>query len=781
MKIKDSGQFSHAAVTAVLALCFAGSAMTVIATALEAGVPAWPMYLAALIAAVLCAAATLSTAGRVVAGVCLALTAGIYAAGNAQGFSAMREVFASWTARTANADLAALGMRAILTCGAFTLSTLFFALIHRRGMAGMAILILTAILIPCYALSRTTSLTAALPGLMAAAAAFALTGERAQDLSVLKALIPAALAVTLAFLLLPADGTTWGPMERAAMQVRSIFEQYFRFTRERIAFSISEQGYDHAGQIGETVVSMLGGPADPHTEPVMRVSTDTEVLLRGTVRTSYTGYSWVDTVPRSRYLYYDLTHRTTRDGILAPSEALKGALDSTVVSVEILKEGTSTLFVSGLLEHFDMDLSTAVYYNTAGEMFLSRPVQPGDHYELRALVPIFDDQLRQAVLRGEEAEDEIYRQMIDDSIQLPEGIDGGVYALTMRVIDGAQNDWDRAVAIQQYLRQNMRYTLEPDIPPRGRDFVSHFLLDTQEGYCSYYASAMAVMGRIAGLPTRYVEGYLARPGREVLTGENAHAWAEIYFRGIGWIPFDATGGTTGGGAFSDGPADPGQNGEDPEDGHADGGETSEGGEEKPEPTLPPDQNGQMPPPQTPVPDPVENSAEEDRATVPDSQPQAQGEGAEAGPGGKNRSILWLALLLILVAGLALAARWAFKRLRESDPALLCMQCKSEQQAALILYRANLTALAHLGQVPRGGETPEAFSERVSSQLDNVDFVDFARAVGDANYSRKPLRHEAIEAGLRAYRRFVQAMGMRERLQFLLTRLRKGLGDFDSIP
>ena len=100
---------------------------------------------------------------------------------------------------------------------------------------------------------------------------------------------------------------------------------------------------------------------------------------------------------------------------------------------------------------------------------------------------------------------------------------------------------------------------------------------------------------------------------------------------------------------------------------------------------------------------------------------------------------------------------------------------------MILYRANLTLLAHLGQTPSGGETPEAFAQRVAGQLKNPDFADFARAVANASYGRQALRREDIDAGLRAYERFRGALGRRERLRFLLTRLTKGLGDFKAIP
>ena len=57
-----------------------------------------------------------------------------------------------------------------------------------------------------------------------------------------------------------------------------------------------------------------------------------------------------------------------------------------------------------------------------------------------------------------------------------------------------------AAAIRDWLAENCRYTLEVDYPPAERDFVSYFLLDSREGYCSYFASAMAVLCRAAGLP-----------------------------------------------------------------------------------------------------------------------------------------------------------------------------------------------------------------------------------------------------------------------------------------
>jgi hypothetical protein len=100
---------------------------------------------------------------------------------------------------------------------------------------------------------------------------------------------------------------------------------------------------------------------------------------------------------------------------------------------------------------------------------------------------------------------------------------------------------------------------------------------------------------------------------------------------------------------------------------------------------------------------------------------------------------------------------------------------------MILYRSNLTVLAQLGQAPMGGESPAAFAKRVAGQLQNDDFAAFAAAVSDASYGRQPLKRSDIDAGLRAYEGFRRALGLKERVRFLWTRLFNGLGDFESIP
>ena len=788
-------RITRSIVAAVLAILFAGSAACVLASAMGLAVSGAGLYFAGLLAAALGVLGALSGGGAALAAGLFIAIAAVFAAGHMAGLGALKALFASWAGREAEAEQIALGGRTLLTMGAFVMGALYFAMLNRREFVPMAIMVLLAILVACHAMSEQASLTAAAPGLIAAAAAFALTGGVQRDASALRALIPATLAVALALAFLPGNRVTWPPLERAAERVRAVFEQYFNFTEERIAFTIGQEGYDHAGEVGDSVVSMLGGPADPHTDPVMRVQTDAQVLLRGAIRTAYTGYSWVDAAPKNRYLYYDPTRASIRDRVFNPGfSGDKGALLTTDVSVEMLSEGTSTLFVPGRLERFNMDLSTAVYYNTAGEMFLTRKVQPGDSYQLRALQVLPGDALREAVVKGETANDDRWQEAVSHHSQLPEGIEGGVYSLTMRLTGDLDNPYDRAMAIMEYLRRETRYTLNTEYPPQDRDFVSWFLLDSKEGYCSYYATAMAVMGRIAGLPTRYVEGFLARPGQEVLTGENAHAWAEVYFRGVGWVPFDATGGATGRAGMPEGDqptGGDGQNGEEdaaPAEGDYDGGEPTPSPEPtfgtEPTPSPEPDSGSQDDEP-TPSPEPTfdpepEDSGAEDSGAEDTDLPDPASE-----PGGAGKDdhhwVWWLAGILLLILLVALASQWVRVRLSRANPAKLAGEAKTARQAGMIVYRANLTLLSHMGQTPVNGEPPEAFAERVSRQFKNPEYADFVRAVTGSSYGKKPITRDDIENGLRAYVGFQGVMGRREKLRFTLTRVLRGLGDFEQIP
>jgi len=161
-----------------------------------------------------------------------------------------------------------------------------------------------------------------------------------------------------------------------------------------------------------------------------------------------------------------------------------------------------------------------------------------DEYTVVSYVPQFNTaQLRAA---GSDFPTEITSRYLG----LPEDTPERVLALARELTQAALTPYDRATAIETYLRR-FPYTLEVEPPPPSRDVVDYFLFTAQQGYCDYYSTSMVVLARAAGLPARMVVGYTSgdyhAPNAEyIVRQEDAHSWVEIYFSGIGWVEFEPT-------------------------------------------------------------------------------------------------------------------------------------------------------------------------------------------------------------------------------------------------
>jgi transglutaminase-like putative cysteine protease len=147
-------------------------------------------------------------------------------------------------------------------------------------------------------------------------------------------------------------------------------------------------------------------------------------------------------------------------------------------------------------------------------------------------------------------------QIREKYLQLPETLDGRIGELARQVTARAQTPYDKAVTLETYLRSKFAYTLNLT-GTHGEDPLAHFLFETHAGHCEYFASAMAIMLRTLGVPTREVNGFL--PGEYndlgddyIVRASDAHSWVEVYFTGVGWMTFDPTppGAETDGGMFS---------------------------------------------------------------------------------------------------------------------------------------------------------------------------------------------------------------------------------------
>ena len=138
-------------------------------------------------------------------------------------------------------------------------------------------------------------------------------------------------------------------------------------------------------------------------------------------------------------------------------------------------------------------------------------------------------------------------------LQVPPEIDPRVKELTANATLEAPTQPEKIVAITNYLQANHAYSL--NFAREGGDPVSEFLLSKKSAHCQYFAASAVMMMRIAGIPARYVSGFYAheeeKDGTLIVRGRDAHAWAEAYVDGAGWITVDAT--------PADGRADPNAN------------------------------------------------------------------------------------------------------------------------------------------------------------------------------------------------------------------------------
>ena len=143
--------------------------------------------------------------------------------------------------------------------------------------------------------------------------------------------------------------------------------------------------------------------------------------------------------------------------------------------------------------------------------------------------------------------EEDYRKFLkayQDAAESPEYLDTSMVTDRMRQLagqltEGCDSDLEKADRIEAYLRQ---YTYDLSVDLRGSEnYVDSFLFEVQRGYCVHYASAMVLLLRESGIPSRFIQGFLYDPGREGKVLErDAHAWVEAYIRGLGWIRFEPT-------------------------------------------------------------------------------------------------------------------------------------------------------------------------------------------------------------------------------------------------
>jgi transglutaminase-like putative cysteine protease len=225
--------------------------------------------------------------------------------------------------------------------------------------------------------------------------------------------------------------------------------------------------------------------------------------------------------------------------------------------------GLATLFTPLEPEWVSLPVQASIYNNLDGTTELVSlqavpPLAPETSYFAGAsLAAATITELREAGSEYPEWVTERY-------LQLPETITPRTSELARRIADGQDNPYDIAMAVTRYLRTNYTYREYLVEIPVEQDPVDWFLFIQREGFCNYYASAQVVLLRSLGIPARLTVGYAQgeklydvsglnssnvspipdslKRDQYIVRQENAHAWPEVFFPGIGWVEFEPTAG-----------------------------------------------------------------------------------------------------------------------------------------------------------------------------------------------------------------------------------------------
>lgn len=223
---------------------------------------------------------------------------------------------------------------------------------------------------------------------------------------------------------------------------------------------------------------------------------------------------------------------------------------------------TNYFFVGGEPRSLIVGSNVALRLNDARSLHVRQALGPTLEYELLATIPELEpvDLVglgrdypraverylalpfpRLAEIEGPD-EETIWREFMNDGGESNRQWIG-LYGLNQAITQDASDPYDIALRIERYLRTFFLYSLEPPSSDYPSPY-SAFLFDTRMGYCQHFAGAMAILLRYNGIPARVAVGFTGgeqeSPGLYSVTTNNAHAWVEVYFAGVGWVAFDPT-------------------------------------------------------------------------------------------------------------------------------------------------------------------------------------------------------------------------------------------------
>lgn len=357
---------------------------------------------------------------------------------------------------------------------------------------------------------------------------------------------------------------------QSGMDVRDVFK-----------FNTQRGGSASAGYIGSSENQLLGERVRPDNTLVLRVKASSPFYIVGRTYDSYSNNTWSSTLfeqsvedwnrmiwmpgyayDNNRPLFDQAGCFGEFDGTSYFSYYQNTKTDISIKTLQVTyaADGFHSLFLP----------SKYIFYRSTGDFMLSPPsngsyaqisdIPVGASYSVTYAdmdpslneiqhILVNDKDIFSNMMAADRNPNTAQAQLFDSEMRrhyvtLDASVTPRTIALAKSITKSCTNDYSKVQAIRDYLSDHYQYRLSPKQPPKGKDFVDYFLFQGKSGYCVHFATAMTVLLRAAGVPARYVEGFVSPPvasnGVYKVTNNQAHAWVQVYSSSLGFYTVEAT-------------------------------------------------------------------------------------------------------------------------------------------------------------------------------------------------------------------------------------------------
>ncbi|MBH0163206.1 transglutaminase domain-containing protein [Fictibacillus sp. 26RED30] len=293
--------------------------------------------------------------------------------------------------------------------------------------------------------------------------------------------------------------------------------------------------------------SQLGGPFEFDYTPIFTAYDNGRHYWRIETKEFYTGKGWENKIPTQAIALEADNPSADTNYTRVWEDGLEMKDHKARIEAEKRKE-YSFLMIPGKLTNIKAE--SDINYQLDGVNGKISTFQGGSEeklseYEMDYQLPV----IKEEQLKASNNQYPVY--ITENYLQLPETLPQRVKDLAQDVTANQPTLYDKVKTVEGYFAKNAYgyNTIEVAVPKGDEDYVDQFLFETKIGYCDNFSTSMVVMLRSVGIPARWVKGFT--PGtfealgddglREyTVTNANAHSWVEVYFSGIGWVPFEPT-------------------------------------------------------------------------------------------------------------------------------------------------------------------------------------------------------------------------------------------------